>query len=390
LRLPFRVSFAANASTMLSSGLVVSGLSQLDATLQKPLIGGMTIALREHVALLPTGARPLGMNGVYLELRAPLDLPTVPKRTPGRVDGRVVDAATGRGLSNVLVRVGKEAVITDADGRAALSGLSAGKYSVSVESADRAHGAVTVGDATVEVGSKPGTAATFAAALAVGARVRATVRRAAFASGAATGDRDSLVDDGGMDNVVVALMGARDTIYQASGPDGVVDFGVVAPGEWSAAVANQDVPAFHAFDQTRIAFTVSGGDRRDLAFRLVPKHRAVTLLGASEPEVLSAPTTGTATSVARDTIATHAPTPRGHRLRGSPHVLARVAARTTRAVSAPVVEPQGAPRVLPRKAPAVAPGRGHGATLVLLLSSWLLLVLALLIVLHRRRRRDDA
>ena len=248
----------------------------------------MTAALRQHVAIMPDGARPAGMNGIYLELRAPLAIPTVPLRTPGRVNGRIVDATTGRGLANVLVRVGKEAAISDANGRVALSGLEAGKYSVSVESPDRSRGGVTLGDQTVEVSGNAGAPRKFAAALAIGARVHASVRQSVFARGGTSAEGDSLVDSGAMDNMVVALMGARDTIYQTTDADGRIDFGVVAPGSWNAKVIGEDLPAFHSFERETYSLVIRGGEQRDVDFRLVPKRRAVTVLVSDEPHVLEA------------------------------------------------------------------------------------------------------
>lgn len=307
LRLPFGLAFYANGSTMIGSTLRVTSLSQADITLSKRLGNGMTAALRQHVAIMPYGERPAGMNGIYLELRAPLSIPTAPLRTPGRVSGRIVDAATGRGLPDVLVRVGKEAAISDANGRVALSGLAPGSYGLSVESADRSRGGVILGDQTVEVSANAGAPRRFATALAVGAHVRATVRQSAFSNGVVAAESDSLVDAGSMDNVVVALIGVRDTIYQTTDAEGRIDFGVVTPGTWTAKVIGEDLLAFHSFERESYSLVIRGGEQRDLDFRLVPKRRTITVLVSDEPQVLEAASSSAkpaeVIAAARDTVA---------------------------------------------------------------------------------------
>lgn len=390
VHLPLGATLYASASTLMSSYLSVTGMSQADFTVRKPLRNGMTIALRDHVAIMPSGLRPAGMNGVYLELRAPLSIPTVPVRTPGRVTGRIVDAATGRGLANVLVRVGKEAVISDEEGRVALSGLEAGKYSVSVESADRTRAGVTLGDATIEVPAADRGPVSFASALAVGARVHVSVREVEFSVGGTTADRDSLVDAGAMDNVVVALMSARDTIYQTTGADGAIDFGVVAPGTWTARVIADELPAFHSFEKQEYGFVVRGGEQRALEFRLVPKRRTVTIMASGESEVLAAPVSKVASALlaaataVRDTFAPDKPlrsTPAKKRIRLALHEAPERSRR--RAAGALPVQLQAEARTQPALAQAAAPAAAPRWWL------WLAALSVIAVVLFAARRAKE-
>src|SRR6185503_18831073 len=130
-------------------------------------------------------------------------------------------------------------------------------------------------------------AATFAVALAQGARVRASVRQSAFSAGEATSERDSLVDAGAFESAVVALQGARDTIYQSSDGDGRVDFGVVAPGTWTMRVVAADLPAYYSLDVEQYQLLVHAGEKRTMEFRVIPKRRSVKLIGPPDaPQVI--------------------------------------------------------------------------------------------------------
>ncbi|HVH13811.1 MAG TPA: carboxypeptidase-like regulatory domain-containing protein, partial [Longimicrobium sp.] len=79
-------------------------------------------------------AQPLGgwRPQVYLEYGVPLGIP-LPARGEARVEARVRDAATGRGLADVLVRVGDRVAVTDRRGRAAFVGLPEGTHLLRVE-----------------------------------------------------------------------------------------------------------------------------------------------------------------------------------------------------------------------------------------------------------------
>src|SRR3954452_1507088 len=90
-------------------------------------------------ALLVTAAPPLALAQTPPQL--PRDRPTTTANGTAVVRGRVVDAATGRGLSRVQVRANTNAsgppptpypwlAMTDAEGRYEITGIPAGTYAI--------------------------------------------------------------------------------------------------------------------------------------------------------------------------------------------------------------------------------------------------------------------
>jgi hypothetical protein len=308
LKAPLGIGLSVNSSLNLPRGIASVGYAQSDVMITHAISNGAVIAFRDRTTKYIGGIAGAGTNALYLELRAPLHVRSGFARAPGRAEGHVVDAASGRGLSNLLVRVGGESVITDANGRVSLSGLSPGTYGVSLESVDRASPGVLVGDVSVDItgARRP---STFNVALARGARITASVRRMAGPTAQLSGKPDSLVDAGPVENALVVLQGARDTIYQTTDADGHIDFGELAPGVWTIHVISADMPENHSIEVDQFQITVAPGEHRAVEFRVVPRHRPVKLMGPDQPPVIRSlpdPITAPPTVVLSDS----APAPR--------------------------------------------------------------------------------
>lgn len=258
---------------------------QLDARLDYHLRSGSTIGLRGHLWLNPKAQGATTGNALYAEVRVPLRLPVGHERRIGRVEGRVSDA-NGNPLSGALVHVGDQAAVTDRQGRVSFTGLASGAYHVSLEESGGASQAMLVGDASVLVDGKSERPATFALGVARGAHLRGSIHRFDFAStiGAKS---DSLVEAGVLQNVVIALVGARDTVYQTTNDRGQVDFGTVAPGRWTLAVMpGAELPERYALKTQRIDVQLAPNDTRSVEFAVVPEHRTVTFISGGDAQTL--------------------------------------------------------------------------------------------------------
>jgi len=256
-------------------------LGQADARIDHRFTSGATLGLRAHALQRAAVFGTPNARGLFVEYRVPLRMPTGPSRERGRAVGVVLDAATGQPFAGALVRLGNEAAVTDAHGRVSFRGLAAAVHRVELNATRPAAGALLVGDVEVDTragGDKP---VQFSVAVARGAEVRAIVRLFDFAGTTVSTRGDSIVDAGVMPNVLVALEGARDTLWQASDERGRLDFGRVPPGNWVLRVRSGDVPEHHAFAVERMALDVRPGEQLNVELRLLPQRRTVTFVGES-------------------------------------------------------------------------------------------------------------
>lgn len=254
--------------------------SQIDARASHALPNGTSVTLRARV-IGGGSLRRADQSVAYLEYGIPLRMPVSRLRTPGRVYGRVVDAATGTGVPGALVRLGPQVAITDRDGEVAFGGVPGGEHRLSMSQETSFANAVFVGDPTLRVDSTQAQPTTFKLAIARSARLNITVRRFATKQTGIAGAPDSLVEAGPVGDATLVLAGERDTLYRTTGENGAVSFTDVPPGAWVVSIRG-DAPAYHRFDPDRIEIALAPGETEGLAFRLVPRRREVQLIGEGQ------------------------------------------------------------------------------------------------------------
>jgi hypothetical protein len=267
--------------------------AQVDAELSHQLANGLALVLRDrfdNYAWRVVGPRS---NLLFLELRAPLRIPTAFRHSTGIARGKILDEETGLGVGGALVRLGPEAAVSDKDGQVTFASLAPGVYHATVDGAagSREVDALLTRDVAVEVPRESRTPVEFSLSLARGGEVRVGVRQFDFATTIARAASDSLVDGGGFANAMIALVGARDTIYQVTNQDGVADFRDIPVGHWLVKVLAGSLPTAQAVEQDERWVKIEAGQRATVGFRVVPKRRAIQLMDSPAP-VIAKPAPG--------------------------------------------------------------------------------------------------
>jgi hypothetical protein len=235
--------------------------TQLDAQVSHTLRSGEWIRFRARI--MTGGTLPASQANVgYIEYGRPFGMPVSRLRTVGRVYGRVVDAVSGNGVPNALVRLGPQVAITDRSGNVAFGGVPGGEHRLSMSQETSFTDAVFIGDPTLNVDSTRTQPSTFTLAIARSARLDVAVRRFRTVTTGVAGAADSLVDK----------------LYRTTNDDGKVQFTDVPPGQWKVLIRG-DAPAFHRFDPDRMELTLMPGEAKTLSFKLIPRKREVQVIG---------------------------------------------------------------------------------------------------------------
>jgi hypothetical protein len=218
-----------------------------------------------------------GREVAFIEYAMPLQMPIGRARSIGRVRGRVVDQETGRGVAGTLVRLGPKAAITDADGRVAFAGLPAGEYRLAIAQQTSQSATVFTGDPTVRVDSANRSPTTFALAVERAGMVIGSVRQMVVARTGIESASDSLADAGPLNEVSLALVGVRDTVFATTDAAGAYRFAEVASGSYVLKVMTE-AHAGTRWEPAEIEVTVKPAVTRQVAFRSVPRRRAVQMI----------------------------------------------------------------------------------------------------------------
>ncbi|MEP6999957.1 MAG: hypothetical protein ABI969_05735 [bacterium] len=248
--------------------------SQLDAGISQQLKTGSTVSLRVRLTGNAYDAREREV--AFIEYTMPVQMPIGRVRSAGRVRGRVVDQETGLGVAGTLVRLGPQAAITDAEGNVAFAGLPAGEYRLSLAQRT-SQTSVFTGDPTVRVDSTRRTPTTFALAVERAGLVIGSVRQMAVARTGIETTQDSLADAGPLNDVSLALIGVRDTLYATTDATGAYRFTEVASGSYVLKVMSESRTGAR-WEPAEIEVTVKPAVTRQVAFRSVPRRRAVQMI----------------------------------------------------------------------------------------------------------------
>lgn len=238
----------------------------VDAEVERQLPGGHRLVARARAAWREGGlARaPLFLLDYVVPLRVP-----VPRRLAGgRASGIVVDAADGRGVEGVLLRLGGRATVTDRHGRWSLEGMPAGAHFLEVDRLSLGLDRIPDVALPLRVVVADGRTARVDLRLARSTRVLGNVRRAPSHAGEA--------------GVEVTISRGGERHRQTTDAWGRFDFPDLAPGRWLLAARHPALPANHSLAPDTVALELAPGERREVSLRVVPRARPVRIIAGGE------------------------------------------------------------------------------------------------------------
>jgi nucleoid-associated protein YgaU len=257
-------------------------LSVLDGGVSYRLPFGHRIVSRARL-LSFGGTATQDQSFVQLDYVIPLGVPVGTTGTSGRVQGRVYDAETGRGLPNTLVRLGDRAALTDRQGRVTFAGLAPETYYLQLDGQSLGTDRVTLQDNPLPVSARRGGTTKLDVGVVRGARVAGRVELFDFDARTRADDpARPLVEAGGGRHVLLALTRDGETVRRMTDADGRFVFADLRPGRWTLSVADAQLPEHHYFENDTLAVEIDAGEATDLTLRVLPQYRPVKMLASAE------------------------------------------------------------------------------------------------------------
>jgi hypothetical protein len=260
--------------------------TQVDAKLTQAFFRGSTLSVRaRYSAFLPGYRRE---NLIYSEVSIPFGVPTGRLRSPGRISGRLTDAETGQGLGGALVRLGPRAAVTDKNGVVTFAGLPPGEYRVSLASEASLSNTAIRGNPVINVDTSGRVNQNFDLQVGRASAVRGTVRQFAIAQTSLTGGLDSLVDNGPLPGMTIALMNGADTLYHVSDAKGEFAFTEISSAVWTVQIQGDLPPSMH-YEHSQFIVATAPGEEVRIEFRVLPNRKPVIIDEVAPPPPVLTP-----------------------------------------------------------------------------------------------------
>ncbi len=213
-----------------------------------------------------------------IEYSVPLGVPLARVRTSASLNGTVLDAATGRGIPNVLVIVGATVTATDREGRYRIPSLKPDTYFLHIDKATIGLDKIPVQQLPQEIALRGGEDATFDIAVTRGGTIAGTIRLLAFPEGQPDTGRVSYIEKGGHPGAVVELTNGVELQRRLSDARGNFQFTDVRPGEWKVRIVEGNLPEYHFFERDAHDLVMKPGERMEVEFRILPRRRRIQIL----------------------------------------------------------------------------------------------------------------
>jgi hypothetical protein len=263
-------------------GIQSGSFSLFDIGFGRQFSAGQHIGYRSRSLATGNQIEPLYRQSVQqLEYVTPLGLPIGLSEDAGTVQVSLVDDQTGRPVSDVLLRLGDQARITDEYGRAEFIGLSAQTYYLEVDRSKIGRGRVITPVTPAPIILRSNETKQLDLHLIGSATVRGQVR-ALRAQPRRLGEPDSLVDAGPLAGVPIIVSSNADTLRTVSDVDGHFRMVDLHPGHWIVDASGCDLTTRNKLEQSRIELDLRPGDSREIEFRVAPVSPPVKIVAKAD------------------------------------------------------------------------------------------------------------
>jgi len=217
------------------------------------------------------------------EYSVPFGLPLGRISTVGGVSGRVVDAETGVGIPEVILSIAKRSVLTDRNGSFAFQGLEPGMHRLQVDVTTLGRHRVLEHGLNDPIPVHGGEDTPVELRVVRGGEIAGSVTLNTFV---VTESGDTLANQfaevAGIPSALIEASRGDDLVRQLTDSRGGFQFKDLRPGTWSIRVRTFSAPENHFLETEAVTVDVTGGEKTELTFRVLPRRRIIRILNQGE------------------------------------------------------------------------------------------------------------
>ena len=252
------------------TGSYYAGQDSFKASLYYRIADGQTAMLQGTYAPKRSLGRLTDFN-LSLMYNASLDLP-IGLRKVGKITGLVIDRETGRGVPDVILRIGDRIAVTDLSGRFLVLSLTPGEYTVGVDVSRVDVPRIVYGPQPIEVKVEARETSEVEVLLVEPGVITGTVKR--FER-----DFDGVVTEvGGIPDLLLQVIGENRRLLVITDRNGDFRISQLTPGEWLVTIASSQLPDDTYVETDRPIINISPGEPEEVFLGVYPVLRQIKMI----------------------------------------------------------------------------------------------------------------
>ncbi|MBN1697942.1 MAG: hypothetical protein JW881_10550 [Spirochaetales bacterium] len=213
----------------------------------------------------------------------PFEIPVGRKKDAGRVKGIFIDSRTGKPLKDIIVRLGKKAVITDASGTFSFAPLSEGTYYLDCNLLRLGTNLIPTEQVPIEAIVEKGKDTSLTIYITEGGSISGRVLLYGFKQkGLKETDEASAspeyTEAGGMQHAILQLSDGNLVKRRVTDREGNFSFEEIIPGRWTLHLIIPRLPDYYYIEEQSFTFDFVPGRKQEIVFRVLPQKRTVRLI----------------------------------------------------------------------------------------------------------------
>ena len=289
-----------------------SSRKQVDVTLSCQLYDDQQILLqgrRLYYRMESNNAQH--KTSIMLTYTTPFDIPVSRRTNIGVLHGRLynLEHPQGQGIPDAIISVNGATAVTDKKGNFRFPSLNPGTHHLQVDQEAIGFNRVIMPKTPLEITIKKGAETKINLGVVLSATLKGRV--VVFASKAEDNDNDDksnligkeerdnqdnnlvieasgktgggkLGEEYGLTNIFVELKSESEIHRRVTNQNGNFLFENLRPGNWTLAVYENNLPAFHYLEQKKIEFHLHPGGEEEVLVKVLPQMRSINIIDTGE------------------------------------------------------------------------------------------------------------
>ncbi|MDZ4701460.1 MAG: hypothetical protein SH809_17235 [Rhodothermales bacterium] len=232
-----------------------------------------------------------GSSDYALSYTVPLDVPTWREASPKMISGRVIDGETGLGISDVLLRLGKNHTLTDTEGKYQFLYPSAGTHYLFIDRSTIGLDRLPTQALPIELAiSDKVTELDIMIVRSVS--ISGRVRQYFFVEGPEGGN--GIQQSGGLAGIRVEISNGPEHFVQTTDRRGQFSYTDLRPGRWTLTIEPASLPLNHYIELKKNEYDLAPGANQHVDIKVLPKRKPIQIVqtGVLELKPVAPPSAG--------------------------------------------------------------------------------------------------